>query len=197
MQDRYKSCVGITNLLNLSCNGHETFDQMSVCVRDWGCDTCMLLSGHFCSFIMGCWYTPCKVMVLLRLHTHVVAWTGRVSCNALWQHALCYDYWVQGIQPTALEVKCYASLAEGHLDSHQRVTSGVNFAQHDNRETEPGLPVTIYALRGIIRIVNKPWFTRYRQGQTLAIDVSYNRPWCTRCVVPEYTIISSGSPDSR
>ena len=121
MQDRYKSCVGITNLLNLSCNGHETFDQMSVCVRDWGCDTCMLLSGHFCSFIMGCWYTPCKVMVLLRLHTHVVAWTERVSCNALWQHALCYDYWLQGIQPTALEVKCYASLAEGHLDSHQRV----------------------------------------------------------------------------
>lgn len=182
MQDRYKSCVGITNLLNLSCNGHETFDQMSVCVRDWGCDTCMLLSGHFCSFIMGCWYTPCKVMVLLRLHTHVVAWTGRVSCNALWQHALCYDYWLQGIQPTALEVKCYASLAEGHLDSHQRVTSGVNVAQHDNRETEPGLPVLLFmhfvelfeswtnpGLHDIDK--DRPWLSIYRTTDPGAHDV--------------------------
>ena len=94
IQDRYTSCIGIVYLLNLSCNSHETFDQMSSCVRVWGCDTCMLLSGQFCSFIIGWLHTPCKVMVLHRLHTHVIAWTGRVSCcegNALWQHALCFD----------------------------------------------------------------------------------------------------------
>ncbi len=62
---------------------------MSFCVRIWGCDTCMLLSGHFCSFLMRWWNTPCNIMVLLRL-THVVAWTGRVmqctvtACTLLW-----------------------------------------------------------------------------------------------------------------
>ena len=30
------------------------------------------------------------------------------------------------------------------MQAWQRVTSGVNFAQHDNRETEPGLPVLLF-----------------------------------------------------
>ena len=46
----------------------------------------------------------------------------------------------------------------------------VNFAEHDNRETDPGLPfftvLWIYTNRE-----NKPWFTRCRQGQTLAFDI--------------------------
>ncbi len=90
MQDRYTSCIGITKLLHLSCNGHETFDQTSFCVRVRGCDTCMLFSGHFRSFLMGCSNTPCNIMVLLRLGTHVVAWTGRfmqctvTACTLLW-----------------------------------------------------------------------------------------------------------------
>ena len=63
---------------------------MSFCVHGWGCDTCMLLTGRFCSFLMGWLYTPCNIMVLLRLGTHVVAWTGRVmqctvtACTLLW-----------------------------------------------------------------------------------------------------------------
>ena len=90
MQDRYATCVGMINLLHLSCNGHETFDQLSFCVRAWGCDFCMLLSGHLCSFPMGWLYTPCNIMVLLRLGTNMVAWTGCViqctmtACTLLW-----------------------------------------------------------------------------------------------------------------
>ena len=54
-------------------------------------------------------------MVLLRLGTNVVAWTGRViqctvtRCTLLWLMAV-------GIQPTTLEVVCCSSLAEGLHD---------------------------------------------------------------------------------
>ncbi len=54
----------------------------------------MLLSGHLCSFLKGWLYTPCNIMVLLKLGTHVVAWTGRViqctvtACTLLWLVAI-------------------------------------------------------------------------------------------------------------
>ena len=136
-------------------------------------------------------------MLIYTLQSHGVAQAaytcgclnrGRVSCNALWQHALCYDYWLQGLQPTALEVKMLRKLGRGVTSIHTRGFTCF----------------TIYALRGIIRIVNKPWFTRYRQGQTLAIEISYNRTLVhTMCCprihdniewVPRFTIIREWSP---
>ena len=61
----------------------------------------MRLSGHLCSFLMGWLYPPSNIMVLLRLGTHVIAWTGRVlQCTVT---ACTLLVGLQGIQPTALE----------------------------------------------------------------------------------------------
>ena len=50
---------------------------------------------------MGWLYPPSNIMVLLRLGTHVIAWTGRVlQCTVT---ACTLLVGLQGIQPTALE----------------------------------------------------------------------------------------------
>ena len=74
MQDRYTSCIGITNLLHLSCNGHETIDQCPFVSKFEGVTLACCqeaISAH--SSWMVVYTLQSHNVAQLRLHTHVVA----------------------------------------------------------------------------------------------------------------------------